>query len=214
MAKVASFTFNPFQENTYIVYDETKECIIIDPGCYRPLEKEQLSAFISENDLKPVQLILTHCHVDHVLGNKFINDIYQLRPYIHPLEKIVLEKAIAWGGTYGIHGDESPAPAGFIDENSIIKFGNTELKSLFTPGHSPGSLSFYSEKDKFVIAGDVLFYRSIGRTDLPGGDYDVLMDSIKKTMFNALSDDFTVYSGHGPATNIGDEKKHNPFLRG
>ena len=213
MATVKSFTFNPFQENTYIVFDETKECIILDPGCYRPTEKEALANFISENDLKPVKLVLTHCHVDHVLGNKFIFDKYGLKPIIHKFEIPVLQKAIEWGGMYGIHGEQGPEPDSYIDENSLITFGNTTLKSLFTPGHSPGSLSFYSENDKFVIAGDVLFYRSIGRTDLPGGDHDILLDSIKKTMFGALTDDFTVYSGHGPITNIGEEKKNNPFLR-
>lgn len=211
MANVATFTFNPFQENTYIVYDETKECIIFDPGCSNPSEKEELVDFIESNDLKPVRLINTHCHLDHVFGNKFIAEKYNLPLEIHKGEIPVLEWSDRSAAKYGVPFEKSPPASKFIEEGDIITFGNTKLETLLTPGHSPASLTFYCKADKFLIAGDVLFHSSIGRTDLPGGDYNTLIDSIK-TKLLPLGDEVKVYPGHMQATTIGFEKANNPFL--
>ena len=212
MAQVVQLTFNPFQENTYIVYDETGECVIFDPGCFEVHEKQELAKKIEELSLTPVRLINTHCHLDHVFGNKFVAEQYSLPLEIHEAEAPVLAAVPQICQMYGLPlPDESPEPSSFLHAGETVKFGNTILEMLFTPGHSPGSLSFYCREDKFVIAGDVLFYGSIGRTDLPGGDYDTLIQSIK-TQLLPLGDDITVYSGHGPATRMGYERKNNPFL--
>ena len=212
MAVVSKLTFNPFQENTFIVSDDTGECIIFDPGCYTAKEREELKTFISEEGLTPVRLINTHCHLDHIFGNAFVAETYSLELEIHRGELPVLESAPQVCRQYGIQLPQpSPAPGRFIEAGDIILFGNTSLKALFTPGHSPASLSFYCEADKFIIAGDVLFYQSIGRTDLPGGDMATLLGSIKDEFF-PLGDDVAVHPGHGPDTSIGYERKHNSFL--
>jgi glyoxylase-like metal-dependent hydrolase (beta-lactamase superfamily II) len=209
---IAKLTFNPFQENTYVLYDETGECAIIDPGCYEPHEKIELADFISQHQLRPVRLLNTHCHIDHVFGNKFVSETYGLQLEIHRGELPVLEAVPQVSAFYGIPmGDPSPMPGRFIEEGEIISFGNTQLKALYTPGHSPASLSFYCEKGGFVIAGDVLFKESIGRTDLPGGDFDTLIKSIRKQLL-PLGDETNVHPGHGLSTTIGYERKFNPFL--
>lgn len=213
MTVVAKFTFNPFQENTYVVYDETKECIIFDPGCYTETERNELTDFINKKELKPVRLINTHCHLDHIFGNHFIHTQYQLPLEIHQGELVVLQAVPQVSMMYGIpYPDQSPNPGRFIEVGEMIEFGNSRLKSLFTPGHSPASLSFYCEASKFVIAGDVLFQGSIGRTDLPGGNFDTLIASIK-TQLMPLPEEVEVYPGHGPKTTIGYEKRSNPFLQ-
>lgn len=213
MTVVAEFTFNPFQENTYVLYDDTKECVIFDPGCYTQAEKDQLTAFIKEKELHPVRLINTHCHLDHVFGNHFIAQQYNLGLEIHEGELAVLQSAPQVSMMYGIPFPEpSPDPTGFIKAGDVIEFGETKLEVLFTPGHSPASISFFCRQQQFVIAGDVLFHQSIGRTDLPGGDHPTLIKSIKEQLF-PLGDEVTVYSGHGPSTSIGYEKKNNPFLQ-
>ena len=211
MADVVALTYNAFEENTYIVFDETRACIIFDPGCHSDEEKQHLKSFIEKNNLNPVKLINTHCHLDHIFGNKFIYDTFGLLPEIHPGEMQVLKAAPQISMMYGMSCDLSPEPVNFIQEGDNIQFGNNSLRVVFTPGHSPASISFINEKDNFVIAGDVLFYESIGRTDLPGGDYDTLIDSIERELM-VLPESMIVYSGHGPATTIGHEKKYNPFL--
>ncbi len=214
MAEVLQLTFNPFQENTYIVYDETKACAIFDPGCFSAEERAQLSAAIEKHGLKPERLINTHCHIDHIFGNKYVAETYGLPLEIHKGEIPVLQAAPQSAQLFGLpvpDGPLSPDPGRFIEEGEIIRFGQTELRALFTPGHSPASLSFFCEQSRFVIAGDVLFYGSIGRTDLPGGDFNTLITSIREQFF-PLGEDVKVYPGHGPATNIGYEKQHNPFL--
>lgn len=212
MSVVASFTFNPFQENSYIIYDETKEAIIIDPGCYTQVERDQLMDFVKEGGLRPVKLINTHCHLDHVFGNQFVADQYNLGLEIHEGELPVLESVPQVAQMYGVPNvTPSPAPSNFLKAGDKISFGNTNLDILFTPGHSPASISFYNAKEQYVIAGDVLFQGSIGRTDLPGGDFQTLIKSIKEQLF-PLGDDVVVYSGHGPQTTIGNERKSNPFL--
>ncbi len=211
MANVATFTFNVFQENTYLVYDDTKEAIIFDPGCSNAAEQTELVNFLEANDLTLVRLINTHCHLDHVFGNKFIADKYNLPLEIHKGEIPVLEWSAKSAAQYGIPMEPSPAASKFIEEGDLIKFGSTELEALLTPGHSPASLSFYCKEHQFVIAGDVLFHGSIGRTDLPGGSFDTLINSIK-TKLLPLGDEVRVYPGHMQATTIGFEKANNPFL--
>jgi len=211
MLQIKNFTFNPFQENTYVLFDETQECIIIDPGCYESDEEEALQSFIASQKLKPVMLVNTHAHIDHVLGNNFVCKTYDLSPVLHQKELPLIEAAPVYGTEWGIAMHPSPAPKSFLKEGDVVRFGKTELKILFTPGHSPGSICLHSEKEKIIISGDVLFYQSIGRTDLPGGDYDTLIKSITEKLF-VLDDATKVFSGHGPETNIGFEKKYNPFV--
>ncbi|NUO01897.1 MAG: MBL fold metallo-hydrolase [Saprospiraceae bacterium] len=212
MTNVVRLTFNPFQENTYIIYDETKECVLIDPGCSNAAERKELERSIEELGLNPVRLLNTHCHIDHVLGNAFAAKHYQLPLEIHEREIPVLDSLMQTAYYFGVTIEEpSPAPGRFIEEDEVISFGQTRLEVLFTPGHSPGSISFYCRESRFIIAGDVLFQGSIGRTDLPGGDYDILINSIK-TQLLKLEDNVKVYPGHGPATTIGGERRSNPFL--
>ena len=212
MIHVASFAFNPFQENTYILYDETKECIIIDPGCYTSNEQKRLEAFIAKEDLKPVRLINTHCHLDHICGNAFVSQKYGLDLEAHEGEQVVLDASVDHGKMYGFVFEPSPNIMHTIQEGDEIKFGHSTLKTLFTPGHSPASISLYCEQDKFVIAGDVLFFMSIGRTDLPGGNHDLLLQSIREKLFT-LPDETIVYNGHGQKTQIAFEKLNNPFFK-
>jgi hydroxyacylglutathione hydrolase len=209
--QVASFTFNDFAENTYVLYDETGACAIVDPGCHKQQEQRELTDFISKNQLTPTHLINTHCHIDHVLGNAFVAAKYQIPLYLHQKELKTYEDTGRWAQLFGLVIEEIPSKQVFIDETQQVKFGNTYLDVLFTPGHSVASLSFYHAPSKQLISGDVLFNQSIGRTDLPGGDYNTLITSIKTKLF-VLPDETIVYSGHGPKTSIGFEKKHNPFL--
>jgi hydroxyacylglutathione hydrolase len=212
MMTIESFTFNAVQENTYVVYDETKECIIIDAGCYSKQEQQTLANFISSKNLKVIKLVNTHCHVDHVLGNAFVKNTYKVLSYMHALEENVLRAVPMYAPMYGFAAYQVSEPDVFIDETQKLTFGNSSLDILFVPGHSVGHLAFYSQADKFCIGGDVLFYNSIGRTDLPGGNHQQLLNSIKQVMYK-LPDDTTVYSGHGNTTNIGREKQHNAFCR-
>ena len=212
MIEIQTFTFNPFQENTYLLFDETKECIIIDPGCYEKSEQDLLKTFVESNELKPVKLINTHCHIDHVLGNKFVADTWGLNLEMHELDLPLLHSVKDYCNVYGFNQyEESPEPNNFLKEGEQVCFGNSSLDILFTPGHTPGHITLHSPEQKFVISGDVLFQMSIGRTDLPGGDYDTLINSIK-TILLSLSEKTQVFSGHGPSTNIGFEKVNNPFL--
>ena len=211
--KIKSFAFNPFQENTYVVYDETKECIIIDPGCYTDKERDELRRFITSEGLKPVKLINTHCHIDHVLENKFVSELWDLELYMHKEDLPLLENAGNIGKMYGFEDYEgSPYPKHFLAQDDTLTFGESSFKILFAPGHAPGHICLYSKEDNLVIAGDVLFQGSIGRTDLPGGDHNTLINSIKTQLF-PLPNETQVFCGHGPSTNIGYEKKNNPFLQ-
>jgi len=212
MTAVACFTFNPFQENTYLLYDETAECVIIDPGCFERSEQDELLDFISSRKLKPVKLLNTHCHVDHMMGNRFVYEKFGLKPVVHRLEEEVLHAAPLYAGMFGVSVTPSPAPEEYVQDGDVVQFGNSKLEVLFTPGHSPGEYCLFCRKENFLIAGDVLFYQSIGRTDLPGGDYNTLLKSIKEKLL-PLGDEVKVYSGHGPETTIGVERESNPFLR-
>jgi hydroxyacylglutathione hydrolase len=211
MLHTHSFTFNPFQENTWLIWNDNKDCLIIDPGCYSPDEKETLRAFIEKNQLKPVRLLNTHCHIDHVLGNPYVFKQYGLSPEIHPFDKQLLDAVETYGQMWGIHSESQPEPTCNLDILDRIELGDEELEIIFTPGHAPGEVSFFSSTYKFLIAGDVLFHESIGRTDLPGGNHAQLLDTIRKKLF-VLDDDVQVHCGHGPSTTIGHEKRFNPFL--
>ena len=211
MISIQGFVFNPFSENTYILYDETKECVIIDPGCSTEDERKEIVEFIADENLKPVKLLNTHCHIDHVFGNSFVAKKYNLKLEIHKKDLEVLHSLPQVSHLYGLNAEESVEPSNFLEEGDKITFGNSSLEIVFTPGHSPGSICFINQDGKFVIGGDVLFYGSIGRTDLPGGDHETLLTSIREKLF-VLDDEFTVFSGHGEETTIGFEKKNNPFL--
>lgn len=212
MIKIDFFTFNPFQENTYVLSDETNECIIIDPGCYSREEKSELKGFIEERGLKPVFLINTHTHIDHVMGNDFVSRTWNLLPIMHKTEVPGLLAIPSYAHMYDINYEPSPEPVQFLNEGDQVKFGNSALDVLHTPGHSVGHISLVCKEQQFIISGDVLFYGSIGRTDLPGGDYETLISAIKGKLLK-LDDGYKVYSGHGPSTNIGFERKNNPFLQ-
>ncbi|MBT8232475.1 MAG: MBL fold metallo-hydrolase [Saprospiraceae bacterium] len=209
---IAIFTFNAFQENTYVLYDSSLKCAIVDPGCNNIEEEEALTTFITSKNLTPVKLINTHCHIDHVLGNKFVSETYNLPLISHKGEKAVLDANVMVAKMYSIKYLVSPDITEFIVEGDEVTFGNTTLKVLFTPGHSPASISFFHKETNQLIAGDVLFQGSIGRTDLPGGDFDTLINSIT-SKFYPLGDDVIVYPGHGPSTTIKREKLTNPFLQ-
>ena len=212
MLSIKAFTFNPVQENTYLLYNENRDCCIIDPGCYFEEERQALKSFIEKEKLKPVLLLNTHCHLDHVFGNKFVSETWNLTLHIHEKEKIVLEAAPVAAKTWQLPFDNYEGELIMLKESEIIKVGDEELEIRFTPGHSPGSVCFYHEAGGFVIGGDVLFDGSIGRTDLPGGDYATLINSIQTQLFT-LPDETKVYPGHGPLTTIGFEKMNNPFVK-
>jgi glyoxylase-like metal-dependent hydrolase (beta-lactamase superfamily II) len=211
MTNVQSFVNNPYQENTYLLFDDSSECVIIDPGMYTAAEQNVVVDFIKDNNLKPVLLLNTHCHIDHVLGNKFVFEQYGLKPQFHIGESETLAAVVAYAPSMGFRYDASPVPDVFLPETGTVKFGNTDLQLIFAPGHSPAHLCFYDKDANLLIGGDVLFRNSIGRTDLPGGDYSTLVKNIKEKLF-LLPDDCTVYPGHGPETTIGHEKQHNPYL--
>ena len=211
--KIHQMTFNPFQENTYILWDETKECIIIDPGCYNEYERKELFNFIKKNSLLPVKLINTHCHIDHILGNNFVSETWSIELYMHKLHLILLESSGTVAETYGLDLFEgTPYPQHFLEDGEKLQFGSSSLDILFTPGHAPGHICLLNNKEKFIVSGDVLFNGSIGRTDLPGGDHKTLIESITKKLMK-LDEDVIVYCGHGPSTSIGKEKNSNPFLQ-
>jgi hydroxyacylglutathione hydrolase len=212
MLTVKQFSFNPIQENTYVLYNNKDACCIIDPGCYFGNERKTLQEFIQQEKLIPKFLLNTHCHLDHIFGNKFIYDEYGLPLHLHEKELPVLEYGPEAGLRWGMPFENYRGELIFLKEGDIIKLDDDELKILFAPGHSPGSICFYCEAQKFVISGDVLFQLSIGRSDLPGGDFDTLINSIKEILFT-LPDDTKVYPGHGEPTTIGFEKKNNPFLK-
>ena len=206
------FTFNQFFENTFIISDSTNECIIIDPGCYDKNEKQILQDYILSNNLVPTRLINTHCHIDHILGNNFVSKTWDLELEIHQKDIDLLKNSKDIADLYGfVNYEKSPITNKFLVEGDIIKFGKSNLEVLFTPGHAPGHISLYSKNENFIISGDVLFNNSIGRTDLPGGNYNTLIDTIK-SKFLCLDDSTVVYCGHGPSTTVGKERINNPFL--
>ncbi|MBC7848504.1 MAG: MBL fold metallo-hydrolase [Chitinophagaceae bacterium] len=211
MLTIKQFTFSPVQENTYVIYNEQGWCAIVDPGCYFPEEKAELNHFIETQKLLPKKLLNTHCHLDHVFGNKFVHQTFGLSLHLHELEKPVLNYAPISGKSWGLPFENYSGDLIYLNEGDQVVIGEDVLDVFLTPGHSPGSIVFYCKEQKFVIGGDVLFRESIGRTDLPGGNHSSLLKSIQEKLF-VLPDDTVVHSGHGPTTTIGYEKQHNPFL--
>jgi len=209
--KINRFVFSPIDVNTYILADESGDCAIIDCGCYDRSEFEKLIRVIENKKLNPVLLLNTHCHLDHVFGNSFILEKYNLKTLACLEDEINRKKAVQHAALFGLSMSEPPEPGGFIADRQIIKFGSTELTALHVPGHSPGSMAFYSEKEGCLFTGDALFAGSIGRTDLEGGDYETLINSISDRLF-VLPPSTVVYPGHGSQTTIGKEKMTNPFF--
>lgn len=212
MIQIQKFVFNPFQENTYVVWDQTKEAVIIDPGNSNHEENQLISDFIEANELNVVLLLNTHCHVDHVLGNQYIHEMYRAPFKIYEIEEPILRSVKVYAPSYGFYQYQEILPHSFLKEGEKILFGDSFFDVLFVPGHSPGHVAFYNPDQRILIGGDVLFARSIGRTDLPGGNFEALLKSIR-TKFFPLPADVTVYPGHGPETTIGEEKSENPFLQ-
>jgi hydroxyacylglutathione hydrolase len=213
MIRIERFVFNMFYENTFVISDETNECVIIDPGCYAEHERDKLSRFISRQGLKPVHLLNTHCHIDHIFGNRFVAETWNLKLTIPDGEQSVLEAFPKIAEMYAIPNiQQSPDPEIILFENDIVKFGNSSMKVISAPGHSPGGICFYFEEEKILIAGDVIFEDSIGRTDLPGGNHNLLIQNIK-TKILTLPEEVQIYCGHGNSTTVGREKKYNQFLR-
>ncbi len=208
---IKSFTFNPFQENTYVLYDDTKECLIVDPGCYDSNEQGVLNGFIQSKGLRPVRLLNTHAHIDHIFGNAFIATKYSLEVELNRLDFPTFNLAKRSADLYQLNYTPSPQPIESLNDGSMLKFGNTQLEVILIPGHAPGHVVFYNEHDATIIGGDVLFQNSIGRTDLPGGNHQDLITNIQERLF-VLPDEVKVYPGHGSNTTIGHEKRHNPFF--
>jgi glyoxylase-like metal-dependent hydrolase (beta-lactamase superfamily II) len=209
---VKTFIFNPVQENTYVVFDHTREAVIIDAGCVFENEFRQIDSFIEHNDLKIKHLLNTHLHFDHILGNKYIAEKYGVLPEAHQSDEFMIDTLDETLEKFGVHFKAQGQSIGtYLTENDIIKFGDSELKIFHVPGHSPGSLCFYNEADSILFSGDVLFRGTIGRTDLPYGDYNGLITNIK-TKLLTLPDQTIVYPGHGSPTTIGEERENNPYL--
>lgn len=212
MITVKSFVFNPYQENTYVLYDESGACAIIDPGMYGAAEEERLVAFVRDKGLRPEILLNTHCHIDHVLANRFVYEQFGLVPQMHEGELPLLIEVQNYAPQMGLRYEPSPIPESFLEDGQTIKFGESELELILVPGHSPAHLCFYAAQQGFLIGGDVLFRNSIGRTDLPGGNHEQLLMSIGQRVYT-LPDETVVYPGHGPETTVGHEKRTNPFVR-
>jgi hydroxyacylglutathione hydrolase len=209
--KIYKLVFSPIEVNTYMLVDQSGDCAIIDCGCYDKLESERLENFIKDKNINPVLLLNTHCHLDHIFGNKFILERYNLKTFYNEYDEINRKNAVQHAILFGLTMDNPPESAGFLSDNQVITFGTTELIALLVPGHTSGSLAFYSEKNDCVFTGDALFAGSIGRTDLPGGDYDTLIKSISNKLF-VLPLSTVVYPGHGNETTIEREMKSNPYF--
>ncbi len=210
MLSIQTFVFNPFSENTHVVSDETGTAVIIDPGCYETEEQNELDEYIATKRLSVKYLLNTHCHIDHVLGNYHVKKKYSVPLLVHAREENVLRAVKTYAPNYGFNGYQETTADQFIHEGEVISFGETTWDILFLPGHAPGHVGFYDKKEGVIFSGDVLFDGSIGRTDLPGGDYDTLIQSIREKMF-ALPNEVIVYCGHGATTTIGKEKQSNPY---
>ncbi len=210
--QVHTFSFNPFSENTYILSNDLNEAIIIDPGMYFAEENAQFFEYINQHKLVPKHLILTHAHLDHVFGVNWVSDTYNLVPVLHKDDQFLYDNAVGMAAKYGLKMKELVTNTNGLEHDSSFTFGDEIINVFHTPGHSPGSVCLYQKESGFIVAGDVLFQGSIGRTDLPGGNFDTLIQSIKTHLFS-LPDDVIVHSGHGPLTTVGQERISNPFLQ-
>lgn len=210
MLNIKRFTFNDLAENTYLLYNKGGDCLIFDPGCYYREEQEELKDFIQENKLIVTHVLNTHCHIDHVLGNWYATSTFKAPLLIPTGEEIVLRSVKSYAPNYGFSNYQEAEPTAFLSENTLLTLGSEKIAVLSVPGHSPDHVAFYLAAQKIVIGGDVLFRESIGRTDLPGGNFDTLIKSIHTKLFT-LPNDVLVYPGHGPETTIAHEKQFNPF---
>jgi len=208
--EVKRFVFNPFMENTYVVYDGQGACVIIDPGCNTPEEEEEIRAFIEEKKLRPEKVLLTHAHLDHVCGTPCFYETYGLAPLLHPADREVYDTVPSQAEIFSFPVKPLPQPEPLPEQE--VTFGDTELQVIHIPGHSPGGVAFFHPETRLLFSGDILFNGSIGRTDLPGGDYDLLVNSIAEKLIARLDPDTLVFPGHGPETSLEHEARTNPFL--
>lgn len=212
MFQLFSFVFNPFSENTYLIYDETRQCVIIDPGCATQSEVDELLGFIDLHQLEPLMVINTHGHIDHIMGNEAVKKHYGIKVAAHPDVKNDILRSRQQAMMFGLPMiEECKLPEVELADDEVIKVGNGTLEVICTPGHARGSISLYAPVEGWVFTGDALFCRSVGRTDLPGGDFEELRESIRTRLFS-LPDDTEVYCGHGESTTIGEEKDFNPYV--
>ena len=211
--KIKRFEFNMFPVNSYVLWDETNEAVLIDPGCYYDVEKAALKDFIISNNLTVKHLLNTHLHIDHICGNTFCERTFGVKSEAHEADLFWVEEAPKQSRMFGLKLDAEPAPpAVHLHDGNMVNFGTTRLEVIHVPGHSPGSIVFYSAADGCMFSGDVLFQGSIGRADLAGGNFDTLIEGISSKLF-VLPDETIVYPGHGAPTTIGYEKTENPFFR-
>jgi len=211
MFKVHCFEFSPFAENTYLLNTPDGACLIVDPGCYTSTEEQVLKKFIEERDFRPIALLNTHAHIDHIFGNQFVKNTWQIPMYLSDLDLPLFDRAEQMAALWGLNYAESPKPDVNLVHSQLLQFSEAELEVRFVPGHSPGHMVFVSHSNGFVICGDTLFAGSIGRTDLPGGNHELLLQSIREQLFG-LPDNYILYPGHGPATTVGAERMNNPFF--
>jgi glyoxylase-like metal-dependent hydrolase (beta-lactamase superfamily II) len=211
MINIETFVFNPFQENTYLLFDESGQCLIIDAGCETPREQDHLVNRLGELDLTPEKLVNTHCHVDHILGVAFLARKFNLPFLFHPDEQELFAHSRSQAEIFGLSLEMPPEPSGFLKDGDTLGFGQSTLEVIHIPGHSPGGILLHDPVGKILISGDVLFRGSIGRTDLPGGNYNSLVGGIRDRLL-VLDPSTRVFPGHGPVTSIGEEKSINPFL--
>ncbi|HRE41539.1 MAG TPA: MBL fold metallo-hydrolase [Ignavibacteria bacterium] len=211
--KVIKFPVNPFQMNSYIYYDENSgDGVIFDPAVYFPEEKKKLDDILKTNNINIKKILLTHGHIDHILGNRYSKNKFDVDIYGNDKDNFLIENAVKQGVMYGLEIEESPAIDVILNEGDKLDLKNTELRIIHTPGHSPGSICYIDDNNKLVFCGDVVFRESIGRTDLPGGDYNLLISSIKDKLFKEIKEDYILFPGHMEETTAGYEIKHNPFL--
>jgi glyoxylase-like metal-dependent hydrolase (beta-lactamase superfamily II) len=213
MIQVHCFEFSPFAENTYVLSAPSGECLIIDPGCYTATEEITLKQFIENSAFTPKALLNTHAHIDHIFGNRFVKDTWKLPLYLSDLDIPLFERADQMAALWGLSFAGSPHPDENLVHGQILQLADDELEVRFVPGHAPGHMVFVSHSNEFAICGDTLFAGSIGRTDLPGGNHELLLQSIREQLFT-LPDHYTLYPGHGPSTTVGAERKSNPFFQG
>jgi glyoxylase-like metal-dependent hydrolase (beta-lactamase superfamily II) len=211
MIQVKTFYFNELRECTYVLWDDTNACVVVDPGAESDTERARLREFIDNNRLRPAAMLNTHGHFDHVLANAFLARTYGVKSYIHAGDRALIEKTSEYSGMFGYAVEQPPAAAGFLTEGEPFRVGCSQLQVLHTPGHSKGGVCFYAPADRFVLTGDTLFRGNIGRVDLPGGDFDEIMASLTRKLM-ALPDDTVVYPGHGLPSTIGEERHSNPYI--
>jgi len=209
--KIKTFVFNSFQENTFVIHDASGEAFIIDPGCSTPEEEKKLRDYVYDNHLHPAAVVLTHGHIDHILGIPFCKREWNVPVWIHPGDGFLYLQAAVYAQVFGLKISSMPDPDRMLNEGDVLRCGEESLEVIHVPGHSPGGIALYNRANQVLFPGDILFSGSIGRSDLPGGDHQLLVDGIRRKLL-ALPEDTVVWPGHGPSTTIGEEKAHNPYL--